>query len=331
MFLVLIALVAINACDDSEPKVEINIQADKQSIIADGTDKLTFSVISEDGDDYTAESVFIVANEEIAGSSFTSSVAGAFTCYAEYKSSKSNSVVVEVKELPIFKKNILIENYTAVWCGYCPRIHDAIIDGIDTDTEERVIPIALHGDSDPYYFSNISSLMGQFNVSGYPTAMIDRNYSWPYPEVYGGLSKAMNNNAALGIALVSEINGINIDVDVKIKFGKDFTQAFKVVVCLVENGLIHDQTNYYDDGRGDPIKDYEHNNVLRKYGTDLYGDVIPSDQVVKDNEYVKSITFDASNYNPSNCEIIAFVTNGYEVVNVQIVNADGTKDYELLD
>ena len=229
-----------------------------------------------------------------------------------------------------YKKNILIENYTAVWCGYCPRIHDAIINAINTDTENRIIPMAIHGSSDPYYFSSIGTLAAQFDVAGYPTAIIDRQYSWPYPEVYGGLDEALNNNSALGIAISSEISGSNIIADVKIKFGNDFTNSLKVIVCLLEDNLIEDQVNYYDDGRGDPIIDYVHNNVLRKFGTDLFGEEIPGSSTVKDAEYIKSFTFDGTGYIKENCKVIAFVTSGYGVLNSQSVEADGTKDYEPL-
>lgn len=329
LFFVFFTIFIFSSCDEEDTSVvKIYVQADKEFIIADGEEVINFTVTTEDGLDVTSDAVLKINGEILENNNFSTITIGAYYCNAEYKSAM-NRVAFDAREMAAYKKNILIENYTAVWCGYCPRVHDAIINAINIDS--RVIPIAIHGSDDPYYFSSIGTLAGKFNVAGYPTAIIDRQYSWEYPEVYSGLSQALNNNAALGLAISSEISGSNIIADVKIKFGKDFSESLNLVVCLVESNLIHDQVNYYDDGRGDPIVDYVHNNVLRQYGTDLYGELIPSSSTLKDAEYIKSVTFDCTDYIKENCEVIAFVTSDYEVLNSQSVEADGTKDYEPLD
>ena len=49
---------------------------------------------------------------------------------------------------------------------------------------------------------------------------------------------------------------------------------------MLEDGLIYDQrnfTSYY--GGADPIRDFVHDDVLRRSLTDVFGDDIPQDQV----------------------------------------------------
>lgn len=317
------------SCDDAENvKIEVAIMSDKQEIIADGSDQLVLRMETQNKEDVTAGGVFYVNSQEISGNTFTTLEAGIISCYAEYNGVRTNTIKVTVKEQPIFKKNIIVENYTATWCGFCPRVHDAIIDAVSSN--DRVIPIAVHIYSDPFMFASYSVLTAEFGIEGWPTAMIDRDYKWPYPENEEGLEEALDYNSALGLAITSTLNDNQLSVDAKVKFGKDLSGDFKIVVCLVEDNLIYDQENGYDDGRGNPIPDYEHNGVLRAYGTDLLGDDIPSGQAVKDNEYVKSVSFDLSSYSSSNCKIVAFVVKNDQVINVRSAVANTSVTYEEL-
>lgn len=317
------------SCDGEDtPAIEIEITADKTSIVANGTEVMTFTVKTTDGSDVTDQATFYVDNIQLTDNTFTTLKQGSFGCYAEYKGSKSSILYFSSSEVPVFVKNILIENYTATWCGYCPRVHDAIKDAMGSSS--HIVPIAIHGSNDPYYFTSIGTLAGAYNVSGYPTAVIDRDYSWPYPEEFDGLSRALDKNAALGISISNSVSGTDIQSVVKVKFGKTFEEDLKIGVCLLESNLIYDQTNYYDDGRGDPIEDYEHDHVLRSYGTDLFGDAI-IDATTENSESTLNITFDMTDYVTENCSVVAFVINeDGKVLNAQIAAYSETVDYELL-
>lgn len=326
VLLCIIMCSVLMSCEEDET-VNITLSIDKESIVADGIDAITITVLTDGGIDVTSESTIRVNNEIFTTNTFTTLQTGTYGCVAEYKSETSNMVNFEVKEVPVFVKKTVIENYTAVWCGYCPRVHDAIVDAKMQDN--NIISIAIHGSNDPFYFTSISTLASGFGVEGYPTAIIDREFNWPYPESFSGLANALAKNSAIGLSIDTEISGNNLNTDVKVKFGKNYSTDLKLVVCLVESGLIEDQVNYYEDGRGNPIADYEHNNVLRTYATDLLGDDIPSSEVVKDNEYSVSYTFDASNYNILNCKVVAFVVDDQNVsINAQEVVAGGNKEYD---
>jgi len=103
-------------------------------------------------------------------------------------------------------------------------------------------------------------------------------------------------------------------------------------VCLSEDKLIGTQRNYYDDGKGDPIVNFEHNNILRKAATDIFGDAIPADQIKKDNISTFSYSIPLTGYVTENCNIIAFVVDAStkKVLNVQGVKLGSSKNFEYL-
>ena len=84
-------------------------------------------------------------------------------------------------------------------------------------------------------------------------------------------------------------------VQVNIVYEEGSSQGDKLVVYLVENGIIYGQVNYYDQdntspffGLGDPIPNFEHNEVLRESLSSVLGDAIPNTAAL--TEYVTSFT-----------------------------------------
>ena len=127
----------------------------------------------------------------------------------------------------------------------------------------------------------------------------------------------------------------------------------KIVVALVENGLVYPQTNYYSPQYGvqpylyggvSPVTNFVHNGVLRKTATDLFGDAIPVASIAKDNVYELPFSFSntgtiygGSSYTAvaANCGIVAFVVDGSAmgttnggVYNVQYADAGTTKNFD---
>lgn len=70
----------------------------------------------------------------------------------------------------------------------------------------------------------------------------------------------------------------------------------KLVLYLVEDGILRDQTNYYNQdpdspyfNMGNPIVNFEHNHTLRGNLSDVLGDPIPDTPALTD--YVADFTF----------------------------------------
>lgn len=224
--------------------------------------------------------------------------------------------------------NILIEDYTATWCGYCPRVHYAIKSV--TEENSSIHAMAIYDDSDKRY-ANISQMIAAFNITGYPTAMINRKDSWSYPENMSGLTDYLSTPSPLGIAIESSVSNSTANISVNVEYAKNFTSGLKIVVCLTESKLIGSQANYYNDGNGNPIINFEHNHVLRKASTDIFGDAIPSTETVKDNVSTHTYTMSLDGYVIENCNIVAFVTdNSFKVLNVQEVKLGESKDFQYI-
>ncbi|WMW77694.1 Omp28-related outer membrane protein [Flavobacterium sp. 20NA77.7] len=207
-----------------------------------------------------------------------------------------------------FTKNVLIEDFTGTWCGYCPRVAY----GIEKVLEQNItaVPVAIHRGNDPYNFAEGSTLESQINLTGYPTAMINRTLDWAYPEPNNTIQvkNQTGPNADLGIAMNSTVANGTINLDVKVKFDANMT-GLKLVVYALENNLIYNQTNYTSYYGGvSTIQNFEHDNVLRASLTNILGDAITSN--TNDGDiYTRNFTVNVpSNVaNASNLSFVAFV------------------------
>ncbi len=230
---------------------------------------------------------------------------------------------------PVHVKKVLIEDYTATWCGYCPRVASAIEQVLQQSN--NVVAVAVHSDEDMGY-PYVSNMATTYSIPGFPTGYIDRSFEWPYPESISGLNAAINKKAPLGIKIETSIADGNANIKVSIQYATTITSITRLVVCLLEDKVIANQVNYYNDGRGNPIVDYEHNHVLRVAATDIFGDNIPASITVKDNISTHQFSIPVSSYNAENCSVVAFATKGISnVLNVQSVKLGETKDFDYIE
>ena len=284
-------------------------------------DPITFTVRDKDGEDVTSLATIFIDGNAIEGYTFTSQTVGSFEVTAEYLGVLSDDVTVyfhDGSEIN-FKKRLLIEDYTGTWCGYCPRVAHAI--ELVKEQTENVVTVAIHRSSlnpasanyDPYTYDS-SELENLLGAAGYPKGYLNRFTKWRALET-NNIAQAVNltqgENPKLGLALSSTVNNGNINIDVKVKFGKDFS-GLKLVVYVLENGLIHEQHNYTTYyGGADILEDFEHNHVLRECITPLLGENIETSQTYLANVYTKSfnVTVPATVENAANIEFVAFVTD----------------------
>jgi hypothetical protein len=197
--------------------------------------------------------------------------------------SNGSSAPTAVDNTPIsgqFQKRVLIEDFTGTWCGYCPRVAYGISKVYEQTT--KAVAVAIHqksGSTDPYDFPGATPLLAQANVTGFPTGMLNRTTTWDYPE-NANISQPKNmilNNVGLGLAINSTVTNGNLNLDVKIKFAKDYSNL-RLVVYILEDNLSSTQANYtsnlYGTGNVNPLVNFEQDHVLRACLTDILGDAI---------------------------------------------------------
>lgn len=309
-------------------------------------DEIVFTVAGNNGNNLTADATITVNGMEIEGNIYVAEEYGTIEAVATYLDQESTetftSNLVNVEVAQLFTQNSLIEDYTGTWCGWCPRISYAI-EQVEAASEQVAI-VAIHRGTtdssnpyyDPFHFEPATVLENQINLSGYPTAMINRTIDWDYPEdtnIEQPISYT-GDNATLGLAITANQDGSYMDIDVNVKFAIDLSSNnLKLVTYVVEDGLVAFQANYTDHYGGvEYIEEFDHNHVLRASLTDILGESIPSADTEANDVYTKnfSVEIPSNVANSANIGVVAFVVDGSgTVLNVRTAHFGDDQEFEL--
>jgi thiol-disulfide isomerase/thioredoxin len=345
ILLLTILLVALGCSSDYEilkSQESISLTADSSVKIMGAT--ITFTVRDSKGADQTENSVLYVDGVAIQGNTYTSATAGSHEVTADYFSVKSEPVMIyfhDGTEIN-FRKNMLMEDYTGTWCGWCPRVAFAV-NQVHEQTEDA-IAVAIHGPGtnpndtgyDPYTFDTKNFEKDAGLAPGYPKGYLNRTTQWSFPEpdnIAQAIAFTQGENPKLGLAMNAAIANGGISLDVNVVFGKDFTNNLKLVVYVLENGLIYDQHNYTSYYDGAILPNYQHNHVLRACLTNMMGDAIDAGQTKFSGTFTKSfnVALPANITDAQKVEFVAFVIDETgKVVNVRKVAPGENQEMELL-
>lgn len=294
-------------------------------------EEIEFTVVDNYNNDVTTESTFFVEGEAISGNIFNSATSGPHEVYAVYtslngdlQSATSNFVVYR------FTQKVLVEDYTGTWCQYCPRLAYQLDQAEQQNSS--VIGVAIHN-GDPMVYEYEAQMRAEYGITGFPSGRINRTIIWN--ESLDQIFSYTEDNQGLGLAIKSTLTGSNVSVDVKIGYDVA-TSGNKLVVYLLEDGLIYPQSNFYNTDSnspwfqmGNPIQDFLHNNVLRKSFTDIFGDAIPDGVAFGEHTANYNLTVPSSVQDNSKLEIVAFVLNTFGIaVNVQHAPLGVDQDFD---
>jgi thiol-disulfide isomerase/thioredoxin len=312
--------------------VSITIEADNSSVNLG--DSINYSVIGINNDGNTntitgAATVFVNGSESLTGSKYIPGEVGTVNAYATYDGMTAAAIDVDVADAAStpssYNRRALIEDYTGTWCGYCTRVAHAI--DLVEDATDNVVVVATHVfNGDPLENNFGLELANNFDVTSLPTAYINRAAEWNFPETdnVAQVTNLATGNTTSGISIKSALGGNNLSFIVNTGFAQN-TSGAKVVVLLLENGILFNQTNYYPEyyGGADPIVNFEHNHVLRYSFTNVLGDAIPVGETSANNTYSLKYDFIIPSglvNNPNNIEIVAMlVDSNNQVINVNKV------------
>lgn len=262
----------------------------------------------------------------------------------------SNEITITVKpdsKARTYTAKAIVHRFTGTWCEYCPEM-SLFVKWLKQDFKGQIIQVAIHGNStsgggtDPFAYSEIGKFSSRI---GYPTLYLQNDrelgsrmenmHNKQEEEIRAFIGQVVGGKETAGLAINYDLK--NNKVAVKVGYDTAHPNS-KLVVFIVEDGLIHDQVNRNNRnkgtrgyGKGNPIKNFEHNDVLRVSLTNLLGDAIP-DGEVKNNIYSK--TFDISNKKTgikdiSKTKIIAFVIDSKgRAINAQEAKANQNKDFD---
>ncbi len=299
---------------------------------------ITFGLLDSDGNNTAADATFYVNGNAINGFTFTSATDGSFEVYAEYRVG-NETYTTAIKDFSVYtpKRKVVIEDYTGTWCGFCPAVALAI-DTVKVATN-HISVVAIHETGstlpDPMHFDRIEELKTAFGIGGLPQARLNRKQKWLDPYLTADVLAMAGNDTNLAIAINSKVTGANLTVDVKVVYAGGSEVGDKLVVYLVESGIVYAQANYFNatsghplEGHGNPIPDFIHNEALRNSLTDIFGDAIA--QTPAYSEYKKQYSLQIpSEYNVDNLSVVVMVVNANdEAKNSQHAEVGENKIYD---
>lgn len=341
------------SCGTEEDPIgeSVTLSANTNSILIG--EEIVFSLASNTSGDVTGEATYFINGQPIDGNSFIGvEVSEGNEAYARYNGLVSNKIHFNVVDQVVsqFTQKVLVEDYTGTWCGYCPRMA-TILDHL-TSYSDRIIPVAIHCPglpADPWTYEFASEMVkpNNYNAGGQPKGKINRiydlnqfqlEYNCPSndPSVYTSqMDSYLNQSAPLGLAINSTRNGNNLEMTVKVGFAIDELPQARLVVNLIEEDLVYSQANYLANSNYDnciynsgaynvnPIPAFPQKHILLKSYTDIFGDIIPQNEIVSGGVYTKTfnVPLPPNVTNPDNLKIVAFVLgNGNEVKNRPVIN-----------
>ena len=187
---------------------------------------------------------------------------------------------------PITQKyrNVLIEEFTGKYCGYCPDGH-RIANEIAAANPGKVFPINIHAgaysitDYPNLNTTDGNAIMNGFNVAAFPSGNVNRNsnsaigrFDWE-SETNSQLSQLTEVNIAGNVAINSVTRQAEITVELDYLSNSNYSTNY-LTIMMLQDSIWGSQSNgslnpeQYVDGQ------YCHMHVLRDVITNTWGDAI---------------------------------------------------------
>ena len=263
-FLFLFLILACSGSGDDEGQTNEYISLFVSSNEGFIGETIIFSVFDGEGNNVSSSTDFYVNETKIPSNTHTFNTIGTFDVYAKYGQLTSETKTIEIMPTPItFKQNVVVEDFTGTWCGWCPRVSEAVR-LLKQETSDPIV-VAIHN-GDAMQFSQEGAIRQAFNVTGFPTALINRQERWssPQPSNVAQVTGKMSGKSYASIAMESRVEGDGLYLNVKVKMGYSY-DSMKLAVYMLEDGLSYEQrhfTSYY--GGAYPIIYFVHDDVLRR-------------------------------------------------------------------
>lgn len=214
----------------------------------------------------------------------------------------------------------LAMRFTADWCGYCPIMAESFAEA-QKKKPGKIEVVHMHC-SGNLVFEAGRPLWEHYNISGYPTGIVDsryevRNYQ---PDINSGyIVKVVEETekkygTQSGISFESYVSDGQISVDLKLYLKK--ADKYKVTVLLLEGNIVG-----YQNGKGN---DYVHNDVIRMTLTDIKGNEFSTDEdnTIREFSYKGTIP---SICNKDNLRVLVYVERAYG--SQQVISSGDYGDY----
>ena len=257
------------------------------------------------------------------------------------------------------KKNVVIEEFTGIYCTYCPDGHK-IVNNIMALNQGRVFGINIHqGDfaatTNPDYRTQWGDTLADFSgLTGYPAGMVNRHkFSGSYAVMRGSFqtfaTQLLNQSAYVNVAAKAEIDASTrtLTVDVELYYTGNSPQSANMLnVALIQDSIMGPQVGcatWYPEMVHDG--EYQHNHMLRDFLTGQWGDSIQTTVsgtfVAKRYIYSIPTAYRSIPVNLNKLQVVAYLAEGKaEIISaaeatpivtgttaISTINADNTNIY----
>lgn len=250
---------------------------------------------------------------------------------------------------PQYPKKILVEDYTAHMCTYCPDGHHALESMMEKYHKSYydgwiIIPMAIHVSSlafpaPPSFPTDFrtdegNELDAHFGTStmGLPKGLVNRTiYETNLilnPDIWADAAVLLLEDQQAAVKMTIKQADIFLliqnqydtttrvlNCDIEALFLSNWNNSVKLAVFLVEDGIVSGQLNH---GTIDP--NYIHNHVLRDGITSVWGDAITSGATPEGQTISRSYNYTVlEDFVYSNCSVVAYV---YDAVSGEVIQAE---------
>lgn len=159
----------------------------------------------------------------------------------------ASGIISTVANAPV--RNVLFEEGTGTWCGWCPRGAVAMEDLYHNITDGTFIGIAVHN-GDPM---TVAAYDNSANFGGYPSSnidrvMLDQNVSTASWNSYYNTRKVVVAPASVSHTLNYDNVSRILTVNCTANFNTKISSGIRLGAIVVENGVqnaAYNQSNYY--------------------------------------------------------------------------------------
>lgn len=222
-----------------------------------------------------------------------------------------------------YDQKVLIEEFTAEWCGFCGKAAPEFSEIVDKYQNEALI-VAMHYSDilEVKYPATASYFYDFFEVNGIPSLMVNKKFDDTKEWIVHAESKmGYKSNAGVKIKSSIDINTLNIEVSTQ--SNKEMNDVL-LSVFLVEDHLPESKPGAQSAGGVNFI----HRNVLREIFTAKTGDLI---NLKTDSIVTKKFSVNTLKYKLDDLRIMAFLTHNssksYEYINGNTVKAGKNTDW----
>jgi thiol-disulfide isomerase/thioredoxin len=331
VFLSVLVFVSCSKTEENVPLSQETVEIAFQNFVRPASlrnQEIPFTVLTEEGVDVTAASQVFVNGAAINGTVFISSEIGDFEAYATYEIN-GNQITTPSEPFKVIipKRKVVLEDYTGTWCGFCPSVAAAIEEASLESDDLAIVAIHITANSnpDPMHFDAVDILRDVFEIDGLPQARIDRSEFWFAPYFVSDAIENAGVSTTSSVSINSTLENDQLITQVHVISETGINSGDKLVVYLLEDGILYDQENYYNEditspyfGLGNPITNFEHNHTLRMSFSAVLGDDIAGAGALEEYSITYNNTIPA-NYVKENLTLIAmYVSQDNLAYNAQV-------------